>query len=235
MQAIILAGGVGSRLRPLTNDIPKPMVKMLDKPVLYYIIDLLKKHDFTDIRLTLNYKAEAITDYFKDGSNLGVKLSYYIEEKPLGTAGSVKAASEDLEEDFLVISGDAFTEINLSEFYYEHKKGEEIATIAVKEVEDARGFGVVKVRNGIVEEFIEKPLNPTEKLINTGIYMFKREVLHLIPEGFYDFGKDLFPRLVGKTRAYETREYWSDIGTLKSYYQTNLYVVDNLNKFEFLS
>ena len=95
MQAIILAGGVGSRLRPLTNDIPKPMVKMLDKPVLYYIIDLLKKHDFTDIRLTLNYKAEAITDYFKDGSDLGVKLSYYIEEKALGTAGSVKAASED--------------------------------------------------------------------------------------------------------------------------------------------
>ncbi|MEG1613232.1 MAG: nucleotidyltransferase family protein [Clostridia bacterium] len=235
MQAIILAGGVGSRLRPITNEIPKPMVNMINKPVLYFIIELLKKHNITDIGLTLNYKASAISDYFGDGADIGVKLSYFIEESPLGTAGSVKAAAENLDENFLVISGDAFTEINLTEFKREHMAHKSLATIAVKEVEDATGFGVVKVQNGIIIDFIEKPLNPTEKLVNTGIYMFKREILSKIPNGFYDFGRDLLPRLIGNMRAYVTDEYWSDIGTLKSYYTTNLYLADHMQNYDFIS
>lgn len=235
MQAIIMAGGVGSRLRPLTNDIPKPMVKMINKPALYYIIELLKKHNICDIGITLNYMPEIIMDYFKDGKNLGVKLQYFIESTPLGTAGSVKNASKYLDDNFLVISGDAFTEIDISSFWGEHLANNKIATIAVKNVEDATGFGVVKVKDGIITDFVEKPLNPTEKLVNTGIYMFKHEVLSKIFDGFCDFGKDVLPTLVGQMRAYITKDYWSDIGTLPRYYSTNLYIAENLSKYDFIS
>lgn len=235
MQAIIMAGGVGSRLRPLTNEIPKPMVNMINKPALYFIIELLKKHNIYDIGLTLNYKHDIITNYFGDGKKMGVKLHYFIENEPLGTAGSVKTASKYLDKDFLVISGDAFTEIDLSALWGEHINSGMIATIAIKEVPDATGFGVVKVQNGIITDFIEKPKNPTEKLINTGIYMFKNEILSKITEGFCDFGKDVLPKLTGQMRAFLTNDYWSDIGTLSSYYSTNLYIAENMQKFGFIS
>jgi Nucleoside-diphosphate-sugar pyrophosphorylase involved in lipopolysaccharide biosynthesis/translation initiation factor 2B, gamma/epsilon subunits (eIF-2Bgamma/eIF-2Bepsilon) len=209
------------------------MVKLINKPVLFCIIELLKKYGFTDIGVTLNYKAEAIKGYFGSGAKLGVSLCYYTETEPLGTAGSVKAAGEDVADNFLVISGDAFTELDLSAFYAAHVSGGAVATIAVKEVEDATGFGVVKVEHGVVTDFVEKPQNPTEKLVNTGIYMFKREILRRIPNGFYDFGRDLFPRMIGEIRAYETDAYWSDIGTLRSYYKTNLYISERLSNFPY--
>lgn len=234
MQAIIMAGGVGSRLRPLTNDIPKPMVKMINKPVLYYIINLLKRHGFYDIGITLNYKPEIICDYFGNGKDLGVKLHYFIEDEPLGTAGSVKNASEHLADNFLVISGDAFTEIDLSAMLGQHITTGAKVTVAVKEVENAAGFGVVKVSDGVITEFVEKPQKTSEKLVNTGIYVLNKSVLNLIPDGFYDFGKDLFPKMQGQLHAFITSAYWSDIGTLKSYYSTNLYIAEHLANYDFL-
>lgn len=229
MQAVIMAGGAGNRLRPLTNEIPKPMVNIIDRPVMLYIIRHLKKHGIYDIGVTLNYKHEVITSYFGDGGNYGVRLKYFIENEPLGTAGSVKTAADFLDDNFLVISGDAFTEIDLDAFWGEHLRSKTVATLAVKEVDNTAGFGVVKVKNGIITEFIEKPAETTEKLVNTGIYMFKRDILQLIPDGFYDFGKNLFPLLTGKMAAYRTDAYWSDIGTLERYYLTNLYVAQRNN------
>ncbi len=225
MQAIIMAGGAGTRLRPLTNDIPKPMVKIIDKPVMEYALRLLKYYDIYDIGVTVNYLHEKIESYFGDGREFGVRLTYFIEDEPLGTAGSVKQAEKYLDDNFLVISGDAYTTINIDKLRGAHLAGGRLATLAVKELENPRGFGVVKVRDGVITEFLEKPEYSSEKLVNTGIYMLKRDILQLIPDGFYDFGRQLFPRLEGKMSAYITEDYWSDIGTLESYYQTNLYAV----------
>lgn len=228
MQAVIMAGGAGTRLRPLTNDIPKPMVKIIDKPVMEYTVNLLKKYGVYDIGVTVNYKADIIKDYFGDGARFGVKLTYFTEETPLGTAGGVKMAEKYLDDNFLVMSGDAFTDINIDKFRGEHLKKGAVATIAVQEVDNPAGFGVVKVEKGFVSEFIEKPEYTTEKLVNTGIYMLKRDVLQLIPDGFYDFGRQLFPSLVGKTAAFITKSYWSDVGTLERYYETNLHVAKSM-------
>lgn len=233
MQAIIMAGGAGTRLRPLTNDVPKPMVKIIDKPVMEYTIRQLKAYDVYDIGVTVNYLHEIIEDYFGDGDRFGVKLTYFVESEPLGTAGSVKQAEEFLDDNFLVMSGDAYTELNLDEFRGAHLKSGRLITMAVKEVENVSGFGVVKVENDIVTDFMEKPEYTTEKLVNAGIYMLKREVLQLIPDGFYDFGRQLFPTLKGKMAAYKTDAYWSDVGTLERYYETNLFVAKRLNDGEF--
>ena len=138
MKAIIMAGGLGTRLRPLTNEIPKPMVPIIDRPVMSYIIELLKNHGFTDIAVTLNYKPKIITDYFEDGARLGVRLRYYIETTPLGTAGSVKNAADFLDDDFLIMSGDAFTDMDLSDFARYHFMKKAIFTLACKYCDDAK-------------------------------------------------------------------------------------------------
>lgn len=236
MKAIIMAGGKGERLRPLTNEIPKPMVPMVTRPVLLYIVELLKKHGITDLALTVGYRPESIMDYFGDGSKFGVSITYFIEKEPLGTAGGVKNCSNFIDGDFFVMSGDAFTEVDLTEMLDFQKYNNGLATICVKAVDNVKGFGVVKTaEDGLIIEFLEKPEFTTEKLVNTGIYLFKKDILELIPSGFYDFGRNLFPSLIGKLYAYETREYWNDIGTLSSYYNTNLYVAEHLFKYGFVT
>ncbi|HPD02706.1 MAG TPA: nucleotidyltransferase family protein [Eubacteriales bacterium] len=235
MKVIILAGGAGTRLKPLTNDKPKPMVNIINKPLLEYSINHLKNQGFTDIALTLGYRAEYIKSYFGDGRDFGVCLTYFIETVPLGTAGGVKAASSFIDGDFLVLSGDAFTDINLEAFSYFHKAKGGLATLALKEVENPEGFGVVRIdRAKKITSFIEKPANSEDKLVNTGMYAFKPEILKFIPGGFYDFGKNLFPRLVGRMFGYPTSNYWNDIGTLSAYYKTNQYVAERPEKFRFL-
>ena len=232
MKGVIMAGGIGSRLRPLTNDIPKPMVPIIDRPVLYYIVNLLKNAGIKDIAMTLNYKPQKIINYFRDGREFGVNINYFIEDLPLGTAGSIKNAEEFIDGTFVVISGDAFTNIDLKSAIAYHKKKGGLLTVISKRVDDPFGFGVIKTDSqGLITEFKEKPENADSNLINTGIYICDKKVLDYIPQGFYDFGKQLLPSLIGGIYSFETDSFWSDIGTLSSYYKTNGMVAENPEKF----
>ncbi len=235
MKAVIMAGGIGSRLRPLTDRIPKPMVKIIDKPVLEYTIEHLKDCGFTDVAITLCYRPSVIIRHFKDGSKWGVNIEYFIEQTPLGTAGGVALAAKDCGSDVLVVSGDAFTDMDFSELVDFHEKSGATATLAVKEVEDPRSFGVVECdKNGRVLRFREKPERPLSNTVNMGVYVMDKSALDLVPENTkYDFAKDLFPRLDGSLYAMKTDCYWSDIGTLSSYYLTNNDVALNAKRFGF--
>ena len=225
MNAVIMAGGKGTRLAPLTDHNPKPLMPIIDKPILRYIIELLKKHGITDISVTLGYMANKIVEAFGDGRDLGVKLHYIIEKEPLGTAGSVKAAANDFKEDFLVISGDAYTDFDLTSLIEFHKSHGKLVTIAATRVKDPSAFGVMLLNGaGKVRSFIEKPKIPVSNVVSTGIYVFKKEILKKIPSGFQDFARNVFPTLSGQIYAKIMQGYWSDIGTLLSYYSTNYHV-----------
>lgn len=228
MQAVIMAGGKGTRLAPLTDHAPKPMMPILDKPILTYIIELLKKHGITDISVTLGYMANRIIEAFGDGKELGVHLHYTVEKEPLGTAGSVKNAARDIEDDFLVISGDAYTDFNLTDLIEFHKSHGKLATIAATKVENPSEYGVMLLNSaGKVRAFFEKPQAPVGNIVSTGIYVFKKEILKKIPTGFQDFARNVFPKIPGQIYAKVMRGYWSDIGTLLSYYSTNYHVAEN--------
>lgn len=230
MKAVIMAGGKGTRLKPLTNDIPKPMVKIIDKPVMEHIINLLREHNITDIAVTLGHLSQSIVDYFGNGNNLGVNLTYFVEKEPLGTAGSVKGTQKFVSDDFLVISGDAFTNINLSKAIRYHYAKDSIFTLIAQPHTKPEGLGVLEIDyDNKVIDFIEKPKDPKPSLINTGIYIINKRILDLIPDGFYDFGKQLLPTLTGKIYAHVTYDYWSDIGTLSSYYYTNYVLASQLS------
>lgn len=231
MNAVIMSGGRGTRLYPLTKDMPKPMVRIIDKPVLEHIIMLLKRHGITEIAITLGYMAESIIAYFDDGSKWGVKLTYYVEDSPLGTAGSVKRTLNFVENDFLVISGDSYCDIDITKAIKFHKAKKSLFTLIAQPKENPVGLGVLEIdENNLVSEFIEKPDSAKTSLINTGIYLINKQVLSLIPEGFYDFGRQLIPRLIGEVYAYVDYGYWSDIGTLQSYYATNLKVAREIEE-----
>jgi len=158
MKGIIMAGGAGSRLRPLTCDLPKPMVPIMNRPVMHYSVELLKKYGIKDIGVTLQYLPKVIQNYFGDGSQYKVQLHYFIEETPLGTAGSVKNAEKFLDETFIVISGDALTNIDLSKAIKFHKTKNSIATLILKRVEVPLEYGVVVTdQTGAITRFLEKP------------------------------------------------------------------------------
>lgn len=226
MKAIIMAGGKGTRLMPLTNSIPKPMVNIIDKPVLEYVVNLCKNHGITEIGITLGYLPDAIVDYFGDGKKFGVNITYFFEDEPLGTAGGVKNAEGYLGEDFVVLSGDAYSEIDLTRAIEFHKQKESLFTIVATPHPNPVGYGIIELDfENRIKKFVEKPQVVYPSLINTGIYVMKKTVLNFIPDGFYDFGKDLLPRLTDVAYAIVDYNYWSDIGTLASYYQTNLALV----------
>ncbi len=228
MKAVIMAGGKGTRLAPLTDYAPKPLMPILDKPILRYIIELLKKHDITDISVTLGYMANSIIQAFGDGRELGVRLHYSVEKEPLGTAGSVKVAASDFDEDFLVISGDAYTDFDLTELIEFHKHHGKTVTIAATRVKDPSEYGVMLLNStGKVRAFIEKPQDPISDVVSTGIYVFKKDILKKIPDGFQDFARNVFPKITGQIYAKIMRGYWSDIGTLLSYYSTNYHVAES--------
>ena len=222
-----MAGGKGSRLAPLTDHAPKPLMPILDKPILHYIIELLKKNDFTDISVTLGYMANSIVERFGDGRELGVRLRYFIEKEPLGTAGSVKVAAADFEDDFLVISGDAYTDFDLGALVSFHRSHGKLATIAAAKVNNPSEYGIMLLNGaGKVRSFIEKPKEPVGNIASTGIYLFKKEILKKIPNGFQDFARNVFPTIPGQIYAKVMSGYWSDIGTLLSYYSTNYHVAE---------
>lgn len=230
MNAVILAGGYGTRLMPLTKDTPKPMVKLIDKPVLEYTILLLRRHGIKDIAMTLGYLPDVIKNYFKDGKKWGVNITYFTENQPLGTAGSVKGARNFLDNDFLVISGDCYTEIDLSKAVAFHTTLGSPFTVVCQPKQNPVGYGVLETDiTHKITAFVEKPTGIKSGLINTGIYVINKSVLDEIPDGFYDFGKQLLPRLVGRAYACADYSYWSDIGTLVSYYETNALLAKRLS------
>lgn len=232
MKAVILAGGKGMRLRPLTGNMPKPMVPILDKPVLQLIVSRLVKAGITDIAMTLGYMPERITGYFGNGSKLGARLTYFVERAPLGTAGGVKNAEKFIDGPFVVMSGDALTNIDIKALVERHKDMSVLCTLAVKRVINPRGMGEVEIDGrGRVTAFREKPEIYTSNLVNMGIYVMEREIISHIPDGVSDFSADIFPSLIGRLGTYKTDCYWSDIGTLISYYSANIDAAREPDKF----
>ncbi|HKZ93213.1 MAG TPA: mannose-1-phosphate guanyltransferase [Candidatus Bathyarchaeia archaeon] len=228
MQAVVMAGGEGTRLRPLTTNRAKPMVPVVNKPMLEHTLDLLKQHAFKDVVLTLHYLPEAVHDYFQDGDDFGVKLTYLIEEKPLGTAGGVKNAERYLDGTFVVFSGDVLTDINLSKALSFHKQSGAIATIVLTRVSNPTDYGIVITeKNGRIKRFLEKPGwgEVFSDTINSGIYILEPEILkHVRTDMEFDFSKNLFPALLELGEplyGYASDGYWCDIGNPVQYLQAN--------------
>lgn len=224
-----MAGGFGSRLYPLTVGCPKPMVPIVDKPVLSHILGLLRRHHITDVVITLRYLAHQIQDYFGDGHHLGMNIQYTTEDTPLGTAGGVKNAQTYLDnEPFLVISGDALTDIDLSGLIHSHRQNKSLATLALKRVDNPGEYGVVVTdHDGRIKRYIEKPKSKkiTTNTVNTGIYVLEPDVLNILePNVAYDFSYDVFPHFLNQKAPFfghVVDGYWRDIGTLHSYIQAN--------------
>lgn len=233
MKAVIMAGGKGTRLRPLTCHIPKPMVPLLNRPCMEYIIDLLRGHGITQIGVTMQFMPEVIRSHFGDGRDFGVELHYFDEESPLGTAGSVKNASAFLDERFVVISGDALTDFDLGPAIDFHARNEALATIVLTRVERPLEYGVVMTdEEGKVVRFLEKPdwSEVFSDTVNTGIYVLEPEVLQWVGEGKeQDFSNDLFPLLMKRGEplyGFVSEGYWSDIGNMAQYRQAQFDMLD---------
>ncbi|MHB1390762.1 MAG: sugar phosphate nucleotidyltransferase [Thermoleophilia bacterium] len=228
MKAVVMAGGEGTRLRPLTSNQPKPMVPIVNKPCMEHIIELLAQHGLTDIIITLAFLPQNIRGYFGNGSSLGVSIEYSVEESPLGTAGSVMNAAEHLDETFIVISGDALTDFNLTEVIDFHKQRESMVTLALKSVENPLEFGVVIVdEDKHIKQFLEKPSwgQVFSDLVNTGIYILEPEIFDYIPDNTkYDFSQELFPKLLKRGKpmyGYPMEGYWQDIGNINQFLHAN--------------
>jgi mannose-1-phosphate guanylyltransferase / phosphomannomutase len=233
MKAVILAGGKGSRLRPLTCNKPKPMVPLLGVPCMEYTIDLLRAGGIQDIAVTLQYMPESIKGYFGDGAEFGVNMEYFEETSPLGTAGSVKNAAMFLDETFVVISGDALTDFDLLEAVRSHREKGAQATIILTRVDTPLEYGVaITEPDGRILRFLEKPSwgEVFSDTVNTGIYIFEPQVLDFIPDDQeFDFSKDLFPFLMKNgydLHGHVAVGYWSDIGNLAQYRQTQFDMMD---------
>ena len=227
MKAIIMAGGEGKRLKPVSGDTPKPLVPLCGRPVMEHIILLLKKHGITDICAALKYRPEEIENYFGSGEKLGVSLQYRVETEALGTAGGVKNCADFYgDEDFLVISGDAACDLDLGELISEHRRQRPAVTLALYPHPEPLRYGLALCgRDGCIRSFIEKPDWPhvVTNRVNTGIYVVSPRAMALVPENTpFDFAKDLFPLLLEKGERLlgcPLEGYWCDIGTPKSYYE----------------
>ena len=233
MKAVVMAGGEGTRLRPLTSNQPKPMVPIVGKPCMEHILELLKRNGFDDVIVTLAFMPQAIRSYFGDGESLGLSIEYSVEESPLGTAGSVRLASGKLDDTVLVISGDALCDIDLAALLAFHREKQAAVTIGLKSVENPLEFGIVVTdEDGRIERFLEKPSwgQVFSDTINTGIYVLEPEVLRHVPSDRpYDFSKELFPLLLEMGRPLYGKVcdgYWQDIGNLDQYRQANFDALD---------
>ena len=227
MKAVIMAGGDGTRLKPVSGDTPKPLVPFCGRPVMEHIVRLLKKNGITDICATLKYRPEEIENYFGSGESFGVNMQYRIETEALGTAGGVKNCEDFYgDEDFLVISGDAICDFELKRLIEAHKKHSPAVSIALYPHSDPLRYGLALCDGeSCVRTFIEKPdwAHVVTNLVNTGIYIISPRAMELVPKGkSFDFAKDLFPLLLKRDEliyGFPCDGYWCDIGTPKSYYQ----------------
>ncbi len=228
MKAVLMAGGEGSRLRPLTVGRPKPLVPIVNKSVMAHALDLLKTHGITEVVVTLRYLAAAIQDFFEDGKNLGMQLTYVVEDLPLGTAGGVKNAAPYLDETFLVISADALTDIDLTQLVEVHKARGAHASLTLTRVADPLDYGVIIAdTDGRITQFQEKPSwgELISDTVNTGIYVLEPEVLDLIPpDTAFDFATDLFPQMLAEGMplfGHVADGYWCDVGNIEEYRRAN--------------
>jgi mannose-1-phosphate guanylyltransferase len=241
MRAMVLAAGLGTRLRPITYDMPKPMVPVLNRPVMEHILRLLARHGFEQTIANLHWFPDLIEGHFGDGSAFGIELSYSPEEQLLGTSGGVRNAAGFLGDSFLIISGDALTDIDLTAMREFHESHRGVATLATKRVADTSQFGVaITGSDGRIQGFQEKP-DPAEALsdlANCGIYMFRSEIFDFFPPpgaskaagpgdppGFADWAMDVFPRLLEADVPFYSHEidaYWNDIGNIEELRQSTL-------------
>lgn len=229
MKAMILAAGLGTRLRPLTDTIAKPMIPIVNKPVMEHVIELLARQGIRDLYVNVHYKADEIVDYFGNGKRWNVDLKYSHEEELAGTAGGLKRLESFFHKDsFLVFSSDLLTNIDLEPMIAFHKKRRALATIALTRVEETSNYGIVKLDgSGRIAAFQEKPsrYKAVSNLASCGIYMFEPEIFDYIPAGeFYDFGNNLFPKLFSAGAllyGYEHDNYWLDIGRMGNYKDGN--------------
>ncbi|OWY68556.1 mannose-1-phosphate guanylyltransferase [cyanobacterium TDX16] len=241
MRAVLMAGGSGTRLRPLTCDLPKPMVPVLNRPIAEHIINLLKRHQITEVIATLHYLPDVMRDYFQDGSDFGVQMTYAVEEdQPLGTAGCVKNIAELLDRTFLVISGDSITDFDLTAAIEFHKQKKSKVTVVLTRVPNPIEFGVVITdESQRIRRFLEKPSSSEifSDTVNTGTYILEPEVLEYLPENQEsDFSKELFPLLLEKDEpmyGYIAQGYWCDVGHLDAYRESQYDALDRKVKLDY--
>ena len=221
-KVILMVGGLGTRLHPLTETVPKPMLNVGNKPILETIIEGFKNFGFTNFVLCVNYKKELIIDYFQDGSHLGINIEYIEETKRLGTAGALSLLSEKPMEPFFVMNGDLLTKINFEQLLDFHNETKSTATMCVREYKYQVPYGVIETDNHKLLSIVEKPIH--KSFVNAGIYVLDPNILDHVPNDmFYDM-PDLFKELISREEevsAFPLREYWLDIGQLDDYEQAN--------------
>lgn len=221
-KVILMVGGLGTRLRPLTNDVPKPMLDVGNKPILHTIVENFAKYGYTDIIMCVNYKSEIIKEYFGNGDKFGVKIEYVLESQRMGTAGALSLLQKRPEDDFFVMNGDLLTNVNFEYLHEYHKDSNALASICIRKYEMQVPYGVVNVRANKVTSIEEKPTQSF--FVSAGIYMFSPIVLDFIPKGvFYDM-PTLFSDLLKHDfpiHPFPIREYWLDIGKMDEYRRAN--------------
>jgi len=220
-KAVLLVGGKGTRLKPLTDKTPKALLEVQKKAVTEHIFDLLKKHGIRDIILCVGHLKDKIKEHFGDGSQFGINIIYIEENEPLGTAGPLKLAKKFLNDSFIVSNGDELKNINIPRMFRLHKRKDALATLALTTVEDPSHYGVARLDGSRIVEFIEKPKKEEapSNLINAGFYILEPEVIDMIPDGFSMLEKDVFPKLakLGRLRGFPFAGQWFDIGTIERY------------------
>ena len=221
-KVILMAGGLGTRLQPLTNEIPKPLLKVGTKPILETIIENFCNYGFKDIIISVNYKADMIKNYFQDGSKFGVNIEYLEENKRLGTAGALSLIKEDINEAFFVMNADLLTNVNFEQLLDFHNQGNSTSTMCVREYDFQVPYGVIKTKDDKIQSISEKPIH--KFFVNAGIYLLSPEVLEFIPNNtFYDM-PTLFEELIEKdynVLSFPIHEYWLDIGRVVDYERAN--------------
>lgn len=221
-KVILMVGGLGSRLRPLTDDTPKPMLKVGNKPILQTIVEKFAEYGYTNIVMCVNYKSHVIEDYFGNGSDFGVNIEYIFEEQRMGTAGALSLLKEKPAEPFFVMNGDLLTNVNFEHLDNYHSANSSMATMCVREYDFQVPYGVVNIKNSRILSIEEKPTH--KFFVSAGIYMLSPEILECIPQNkFYDM-PTLFEKLISEEKniiSFPIREYWLDIGRLEEYEKAN--------------
>ncbi len=221
MKAIILAGGLGTRLRPLTNENPKPLLPIKGRPIIEHAIDNFRKHNITEIILSIGYMADKIQDYFGDGSKFGVNISYCVEDQPLGTGGAIKKASQGITDTFIAINGDNLCDFDWTATIKNHKNNKAKITLSLFPVEDVTQFGIAELDGERILNFIEKPTTEEapSNLNNAGGYVMEPEVLDILPEGVSSIERDCFEKLAKLGEVYSVKHegQWFPTDTIEKY------------------
>ncbi|HWX44081.1 MAG TPA: NDP-sugar synthase [Solirubrobacteraceae bacterium] len=231
MQAVILVGGEGTRLRPLTSTIPKPVVPLVDRPFIAFMIEWLRRHGIEDVIMSCGFLATSVRNVLGDGSALGIRLRYVEEPDPRGTAGALKFAESMLDERFLLLNGDVLTDIDLTAQIEQHERTGARATLALVPVEDPTAYGLVHLaEDRSVSDFVEKPSSDSidTNLISAGAYVLEREVLELVPAGRnVSIEREVWPLLIGDgLYGYSSESYWLDIGTPERYLKGTFDIIE---------